>query len=338
VSRRRLALAALLALVTPAACEHAQPFSAGTPEPNVPYAAAFPRLLTFNPGADLTPAWLPDGSAFVYAFSLDRADRDLCLGMLPAEGGHRLRVICHTPPALDGDSTNALLEPAVGPDSVLAYLRESSLLGAVAPRRRELVAASLAAPDPGRVVVSFPYTAPDGLLHTGASHIHWLGPTALAYIADDVTYQTQGTFADTIVTPLEIVRVDLSGASPVLTVVPGTAGATSLALDSAGAMIYTLPGDTRVYRLAPGGGAAAVLYDYGSAGVPSEVQVRGKVLLALIDGRLTRATLGDSVLVPMASPDSTRILGRPALAPSGTRVVVELSGGPPADLWLLEVP
>jgi hypothetical protein len=338
VRRRLPSPAALVTLAILAACEHAQPFGAPPTEPQAPFTATLPRLLTFNAGADLTPAWLPDGSAFIYTFSLNRADRDLCLGILPAEGGHQLRVICHTPAALDGDSTNALLEPAVGPGGALAYVRESSLLGAVAPNRRELVVASLAAPEPGRVVVTFPYTGPDGQLRDGASHVRWVGATALVYVADQVNYLTQGTFADTIVAPIEIVRADLAGASPVLTIIPGTAQATSLDVDSSGAIIYTLPGDTRVYRLAATGGAAGVLYDFGSAGVPSEVRVRGKVLVALINGQLARATVGDSAVVPMPSPDSTQVLGRPALAPSAARVVVQLTGGAPANLWLLQVP
>ena len=325
-------------LVLLAACEHAQPFGAPPAEPDVPFASAFPRLLTFNPGSDLTPSWLPDGSAIIYTVSLNRADRDLCIGLLPAEGGHQLRVICHTPAALDGDSTNALLEPAVGPGGALAYVRESSLLGAVAPKRRELVVGSLAAPEPGRAIVTFPYTGPDGQLRDDASHLHWIDSTSLVYVVDQVTYFTQGTFADTIVAPIEIVRADLAGASPVFTIVPGTANATSLDVDSSGAIIYTLPGDTRVYRLAAAGGAASVLYDFGSAGVPNDVQVRGKVLVALIDGRLKRATVGDSAVVPMPSPDSSQVLGRPALAPSAGRVVVELQGDAPADLWLLQVP
>jgi len=333
----RAALPALALLGALAACDHAQPFGAGPAEPDVPFSSSFPRRLTFNAGGNQAPSWLPDGSAFIYTYALNRPDHDRCLAILPAEGGHQLRTICHTPLIGDADSTNTLWDPAVGPDSSLAYVRESSLPYDLAPKRREIVVASLAAPDPGRAVVTFPYTAPDGGLHTGASHLAWLGPNVLVYIAEDVSYYTQGTFADTIITPLEIVRADVSTTPATLTAVPGTTGATSLAVDSLRGIIYTLPGDTRVYRVEVIGGAPTVLYDFGAAGVPTEAQVRGSVLVALLGPRLVRATLGDPALVTMAAPDTTQQMGRLALSPSATRLVVELTGAAPADLWLLQV-
>jgi hypothetical protein len=334
----RAAPALGLALAALAACEHAQPFGAAAGEPDVPQSLAFPRQLTFNTFADLSPSWLPDGSGIVYSFALGQADNDQCLGILPAEGGHRTRTICHTPIEGDADSTNALSEPAVGPGGALAYLRASSLAGSLAPNSLELVVASLGAPEPGRVVVRFPYTAPDSLLHFGASHLHWVGDTALVYLAEDVVYFTRGTLADTIVTHLEIVRVSLAGSSAALTFIPGTANATSLTVDSTGAIIYTLPGDSRVYRLEAAAAAPGVLYDFGSAGIPREVQVGGTALVAVIGPTLVRATVGAGALVPIPSPDGTRVLRRPALSPSGSRVVIELKAAAPADLWLLEVP
>jgi hypothetical protein len=338
VRRRAVALAALVGLAGLAACEHAQPFGAPVAEPNQPFAAAFPRRLTFGGGADVEPAWLPDGSGFIYSFPLGRADNDRCLGILPAEGGHQLRVICHVPVALDADSTNALFSPAVGRGGALAYVRESSVPQSLAPNSRELVVASLAAPDPGRVVLRLPYTAPDSTLQFSASHLQWAGATTLVFIADSVIYLTAGTFADTIITPIEVMRLDLAGASAALTVIPGTSHATSLVTDSVGAIYYTLPGDTRVYRLGAGGGAPAPYYDFGNAGVPSEVQVRGATLVAVIGGRLVGAHLGDSAVVAIPGPGSVTLFD-PALAPSGARVVAaSAGGGAPSNLWLLQVP
>ena len=336
--RGAVVLALVPALAALAACEHAQPFGAASREPNVPFVNGFPRQLTFSAGADLRPAWLPDGSGIIYSFELVQQDHDRCLGILPAEGGHLTQSICHVPAMLDADSTNVLTEPAVGPGGRLAYLRATSMVGALSPSRLNLVVASLDDPEPGRAVIGFPYTAVDGLLHASASHLAWVGSTALVYLAEQVTYFTHGSFADTIVAPLEIVQASLAGDSATLTLVPGTAGATSLAVDSSGAIIFTLPGDTHVYRLASVGGAPGVLYDFGSAGVPSDVQVSGKVLVALIGSRLVRARVGDSVVVQIPSPDTTQTMRRPALAPSGSRVVVELSRNAPANLWLLQVP
>ena len=330
--------AALLALGGLAACEHAQPFGPPAAEPNQPFSTAFPRQLTFGAGADVQPAWLPDGSGFIYSFPLERADNDRCLGILPAEGGHQTRIICHVPVALDGDSTNALWSPAVGPGGRLAYVRESSAPSSVAPNSRELVVASLDAPDPGRVVLSLPYTAPDGSFQYGASHLQWAGADRLAFIADSVIYFSIGAWVDTITTPIEIMRIDLVGDSVALAAIPGTADATSLVADSTGALYFTLPGDTRVYRLAPGAGVPAVYYDFASAGVPSDVQVRGATLVALVGGSLVRARLGDSVPVPIPGPAGGSPFD-PALAPAGTRVVVAATlAGAPSNLWLLQAP
>ena len=338
MSRRITLQVALAALAGLTACDHARPFGAPAAEPNQPFSTAFPRRLTFGVGADLQPAWLPDGSGFVYSFPLARPDNDRCLGVLPAEGGHQTRIICHVPVALDADSTNALWSPAVGPGGRLAYLRESSALFSTAPNSRELVVASLDAPDPGRVVLSLPYTAPDGTFQYGASHLRWAGANTLVFIADTVLYYATGTFVDTVTTPIEIMRIDLTGDSVALAVVPGTADATSLVTDSTGALYYTLPGDTHVYRLAPGAGVAAPYYDFGSGRVPSEVQVRGATLVGLVGGSLVRARLGDSVLVPIPGPPGESLFD-PALAPSATRVVVASAvAGAPSDLWLLQVP
>ncbi len=336
--RRLRPLALGFALAGLAACEHAQPFNAVSGEPNVPFSTAFPRQLTFSPSADLEPSWLPDGSGIIYTFARGTADNDRCLAILPAEGGHQLRTMCHTPVVDDADSTNTLWDPAVGPGGALAYVRESSLPGDLAPKSRELVVASLGAPDPGLVVVGFPYLGTDGQFRDDASHLHWIGADTLVYLAEQVNYITSGVYADTVTIPLEIGLVDLTGAAPARTVVPGTANATSLAVDSSGALIYTLQGDTRVYRLPRPGGAAAVLYDFGSAGVPSEVQVSGTVLVAMIGGTLTTATLGDTAVTVIPSPDPAQSVRRPALSPSGARVVIELGGSRPADLWLLQVP
>src|SRR5688572_12531680 len=81
------ALAALAAL-TAAACEHGEPFLL---EPYGPVGPQNPGLLTrltFNPGQDLAPAWLPDGSAIAYTGERgDRPDRDRCLAFMPGAGG-----------------------------------------------------------------------------------------------------------------------------------------------------------------------------------------------------------------------------------------------------------
>jgi hypothetical protein len=340
--RRHSVVPALLGvLAVLAACDHAQPFGATDLGPNQPFSAAFPRQLTFSTLGDVQPAWLADGSGIVYSFATGRADRDRCLGVLPAQGGRRVREICHHP-QLDGDSINALWAPAVGPGGALAYVRESAslLINGVAPHSRELVVASMADPDPGRVVLRFPYTAPDGQLHDDATDLHWLSDSGLVFLAEHLTYSFPPYPVDTLYTPLEIVRLDLVGDSTALTVVPGTADATSVAADTTGTIYYTLTGDSRVYRLAPGAGSADTLYDFGAAGAASGVQVRGDVLVATAGGVLYRVHLTAQIAVPFAVPQGQDV-SFPALSPDDARLVVEarpVGTDAPPDLWLLEVP
>lgn len=341
MTRRVVVPVAGVALALLAACDHAQPFGAADLGPNQPFSATFPRQLTFSVLGDVQPAWLADGSGIIYSFATGEPDKDRCLGILPADGGRRVDDICHRP-VRDADSTNALWDPAVGPGGVLAYLRESSVaaLGAVAPSSRELVVATLADPDPGRVVLRLPYIAPDGQVHDDASDLHWLSDRALVYLAEHLTYSFPPYPTDTVYTPLEIVRVDLVGDSSTLTVVPGTTNATSVAADSDGTIYYTLAGDSSVYRLAPGAPAAEVVYDFGSAGAATDVQVRGGVLIASAGGVLYLVNLGTMTSTPVAVP-ANRDVSVPALSPSGLRLVVQAqptgSDAPP-DLWLLEVP
>jgi hypothetical protein len=333
--KRVLPLASALALALLAACEHARPFGTAAGEPDVPYSAAFPRQLTFSPGVDARPAWLPDGSAFVYSYELPQPDHDRCLGILPAEGGHLAGSICPVPSPFDADSTNVLTEPAVGPGGRLAYLRTAALLGRLAPNSSELVVATLGAPSPGAVVLTLPYTAPDAELHSTLGYLRWLDAQTLVYLAEDAIFNVLR--GDTTIVPLEIVRLDVSTSPAGITVLPGTAGATSVAVDSGGALYYTLGGDSRVYRYVAGA-APDTVYDFGAAGAAGDVQVRGNTLVALAGGTLYRVDLGTKAVTAFATPGSMTV-SRPALSPSGQRVVAEASAaGTLPDLWLFQVP
>ncbi|MBW8772721.1 MAG: hypothetical protein JF590_05455, partial [Gemmatimonadetes bacterium] len=72
-----------------------------------------PERLTLNRGKDAMPAFTPDGHGIWYAWEkLDRADHDLCLGLLPVGGGTRTQEICAADPAANPDSVNWNTYPA----------------------------------------------------------------------------------------------------------------------------------------------------------------------------------------------------------------------------------
>ena len=333
----RLAAAALAALALAGACEHAQPFGPPAPEAAQPFSTAYPRRLTFNLLGDVQPAWLPGDSGIIYSVSTGDAEEAHCLGILPPGGGHLVQTDCH-PPGFAGDSTTALWLPAVRRHGYLAYLREVSPIGAVTPDTSALVLASLSVPDPGRALLQLPYTAPDGTLQSGLRDLCWLGDGSLVYLGGVLAYSYPPYPWDTTFAPLEIMRADLVGDSIQLSVVPGTAGATSVATDSLANLYYTRLGDTRVYRLLGGTSSATVWYDFGALGVPSAIGVAGQVLVAAVNDSVYAVHVGSGAPVSLALPDSL-VVTNLALSPSGTRVVVEGSeGGAAPDLWLLEVP
>jgi hypothetical protein len=350
-------LGVALALSVLAACEHPRPFGAPDLGANVPFSQDFPRQLTFSASSDREPFWLPDGSGIIYSYQrLDRPDHDRCLGILPPEGGQRVRTICHVPPVADADSTNALWSPVVGPGGVLAYVRESSPPG------------SLTAPDPGRVVLRFPYAAPDGTTQGSAAYLRWVDARTLLYLAVQVTYNTDTVPPDTVLTPIEIVRLRLSGDSATVVPLPNTVGATSLAVAGIDTVYFTLPADSVVYAVDLAGGPRAVAHDFRALGPVSDVQ-RQDGRLFVVAGHETGLGLGGDVYVLDPGTDTVAMLDgvpadpdlyiwyrHPAVSDFGARVAAEayrvikvphcigegciidtvVTRG--ADLWLLRVP
>src|SRR6267143_4920507 len=216
----------LLLIAVLAACEHTSPFHPGTYAPVGPLGSGSPLRLTYNPGQDLTPAWLPDGSAILYARErLDRPDRDRCIARLPAGGGAITGELCDRIPAAD-DSTNALQWPAHAADGRLVYVRASSptALGSLAPHDQQLVLGTFDGSAPVRVLRSLPYQSPSGRGHGAVAQIRWLNATRLVYVGQGVAYPRACAScpADTIPTGLELITMDLSGPTPSLDTLPGT--------------------------------------------------------------------------------------------------------------------
>ena len=339
-------------------CTHDVPSNPGRYTPDTPLSSGPIYRITYNPGADLAPSWLPDGRGFFYTVErLDRLDHDRCLASLPAAGGSIESEICDRLPMAD-DSVNALSSAAVAADGRLAYVRASAPLTAgwpVAPHYQELVLATVAAPTETRVLQRIPYQGPSGRSHDQVSQVQWLNDNSLVYLASHVDYAAMcnGCPLDTLASGLEIVRFDLSGPTAVLSMLPGTDQASSVALVRPDTVYFTVNGDSRVFRLALASDSTTVVHDFGLGGIVRDVQVVGNRLVAVVGGNVSFTTdppLGPTqrdgggplVMVDLSTGSERTLMDstwrHPALSPDGTRLVAELVTGRTTDLWLVEVP
>ena len=128
---RRIALAA--GLVTVAACGHTDPFTLTPPRQDAPFTTTVPQRLTHAAGTDLHPSWSSDGTTLVYSYLRGTADRDRCLGVLPAGGGTRLAEIC-APPLEGGGMLDAYTHGAIDGSGRIVLNRHGSLPSVQAPQ------------------------------------------------------------------------------------------------------------------------------------------------------------------------------------------------------------
>lgn len=338
-----------IALASLAACEHTAPFrpeEGGTGGPLIPGGVA---QLTYSPGQDLIPAWLPDGSGFVFtAERPDRADHDRCLAFMPHGGGTISRYACSTSAA--DDTLNVFDEAAVLGDSI-AYVRAGTerFLPGLGPDRQALVVAALGDPNAARVLQQIPFTTSWGATYDAISHVAWLGPGRLAFIGEHVTYPRgcSSCIPDTVRVGIGLVIADVAGAAVVLTRMPDGDSASSLAGSVNGDTVYfTKNGDTRVFRRTLSTALTDTLLDF-VIGPARDVTVGNGKLAAVVGGSVGTATSSDRggalflVIGGVQSQigDTLSLYRRPALAPDGTRLVVSAwRGAPTGDLWRFELP
>ena len=339
-----------IALGALAACEHTAPFrpdEGGTGGPLIPGSIT---QLTYSPGQDVIPAWLPGGSGFVFtAERRDRADQDRCLAFMPDGGGTISRYACSTSAA--DDTINVFDEAAMLGDSI-AYVRAGTerFLPGLGPDRQALVVAPIADPNAARVIQQIPFTTSWGATYDAISHVAWLGPGGgrLAFIGEHVTYPRgcSSCIPDTVRVGIGLVIADVAGAAVVLTRMPDGDSASSLAGSVNGDTVYfTKNGDTRVFRRTLSTAQTDTLLDF-VVGVARDLTVSSGKLAAIVGGSVGSATTPDGggalFLVSGGTPsliDAARLYRRPALAPSGNRLVVSAwSGAPNGDLWLFQLP
>jgi len=332
-----------------AACEHTAPFRPEEGGPGGPLIPGSMAQLTYSPGQDLIPAWLPDGSGFVFtAERRDRADHDRCLAFMPDGGGTISRYACSTSAA--DDTINVFDEAAMLGDSI-AYVRAGTerFLPGLGPDRQALVVAPLADPNAARVLQQIPFTTSWGATYDAISHVAWLGAGRLAFIGEHVTYPRGcgSCIPDTVRVGIGLVIADARGATVVLTRMPDGDSASSLATSVNGDTVYfTRNGDTHVFRRTLSAASTDTLLDF-SAGVARDVTVSNGKLAAIVGGIVGTATTPDrgGALFLVEGPipgqigDPGLLYRRPALSPSGNRLIVSAwNSAPSADLWLFQLP
>jgi hypothetical protein len=336
----RLALAggAFLGL----ACGHTDPFSIPPYGTNQPFDPTPPVRLTLNEAADREASWLPDGSGILYSSRQEgRSDGDVCLAELPPTGGSQRRLVCDLTPG-GIDSTNAIEWPVVGPQARLAFVRASGLRRDIGPLQVDVVVASGLDPSKSSGVQPVPYTIPGEPRHNAVTQLRWLPDGRLIYVGGRVVYRAPGLGQqlDTLVAGLKLVVVDPAAPSAGPVALAGTEFASGVSPGLSGDEIfYTVGGDTRVFRRVLSTGEVGVLYDFGTAGIVRDLQLAGSRLAATVGGRVAFSV--DPDLGPMqwdsggivhvldlssgsdVALEAPGLFRRPALAPTGDRVVAE---------------
>ncbi len=301
----------------------------------------------------------------------DRRDHDRCLAVLPSEGGTITRRYCPTDLRED-DSTNLMESPAISPDGKIFFHQVTSWIGQQKLGESSLRVANADDPIKSTQITLVPYTASNGRIHSSIRSPAWTSPTTVIYLAEQLFFQGSTFFPDTFFTGLDIVRLDLSGASPVFEAIAGTQYASSVAVTSEPNVIYyTLGGDSKIYRQDLTSHQVTTVYDFGAGNIARDVTIRGNTLVAVVgrsvlyqfeaahDGYVQRDEGGDLHFVDLAnalrdsvSTDSV-LFRHPVLSPDGHRVVVEVTPYAPvhvgpisdynatnhrSDLWLFDLP
>lgn len=341
-----------LLLVAAIGCAHSDPFQDPGETNRGPFSPALPVQLTYNPGPDLTPAFLPGDSIVLYSFRRSTEPAfNQCLGALPVPGGTTVSESCpRSAAALD--SIQRYENPVPLNDSIVVLVQSARRKGAGADNNTLLGTAPWRAADELTPRVSFPVPMPHGVLEISASYLSLIGGDELAYLAmvDVSSCPGDQPFCDRptlLRVGRELARLSLQGtADPVL--MPGTDYATSAAAGrTAGTVLYTLPFDTRVYERQPDGGTLT-LFDFGPGGIARDPVLVGNQLVAIVGGAATRWTSlegvplqvddgGNIALVNLASGEVQYIAGayrRPALSRDARTLIAEGGG----DLFRFDLP
>jgi hypothetical protein len=322
----------IAAAVALAACDHPAPFSVEDPEALGPSSPTLPLRLTFNPLEDLDPSSTADEIVFT-RLEPGRSDLDRCLAFMPWAGGTLSRVLCAGGAHADS-VTDAWLQPTVSDDGYIAYLRQQGRLGWVTPLSQELVVAPADAPDSAVYEVGLYFELEDGQRITAFRELHWLGDSAIRFVAGEDSFPRINGVWDTLFTPYALADLDLRTLT--YREVPGTRGASSYVVLPNDAVWFVV--GRELFHLIPGDTAATRLGSF-SMSVTS---------LGIVDGLPVGVQAGvDESLIEWVDPETGMVQGMLTIAggagriaglPGTRRFVVELPGVVGPDLWLMSLP
>ena len=322
-------------------CGHSEPFTNPDTGTDQPFDPGPPVRLTANPGGDLQPAWAANGSGLLYSVSDPaRQDRDVCLGLIPAASGRQSEHWCDVPEGFR--RSDAIYAAGPGPDGRTAFLASATSLTNFNPEHTGIRVAPGSDPNDGTQVLHLPYFRGAGLVNW-AGRMHWVEGERLAYLGQTMKVRQRCEFAcfppETTVTSLGVELLDL--ASRVPAALPGSARATGLATIADGAVVlYTLAGDSRIYRRNLASGEVTVAHDFGAAGIARNLDASGTRIAAVVGGVafenddpdlgpvqfdlggiLHVVDLADHSDTPI--PEAGRLYRRPAISPTGDVLVAE---------------
>ncbi len=312
-------LRSLAAIVLVAACSHGEPFGVPGYGGSRPLGGmpVVPYRLTYSTLNDSEASWLPDGSSLLYsALRSDFADTTYCLELLPPGGGQVSRSWCPTGSA-PPDSSRAFQAGAVSPGGRLLYLRSARTAPNVGWSVRQLVLADVGGAAAPRVLLRTPFPQ-----YTGLSQIRWLTEDRFVFRADlyAVNFPQGYGLPYESSTGLFLVAGRLAGDSAVFTQIPGTMGATSVAVADSDTIFYTLQGNPTVYSFAMSTGAMNVVR--GFPGIADAVQVSGRRVALTVDGLVVVTSLDSPLLDTLDSGVYSGL----ALSPDGRRLVAQQHG------------
>jgi hypothetical protein len=304
---------ALAILLLAGGCGHGEPFGTTPPGALDPLDPTLPRRLTFNTAADASPAVIGDTIVFSRQ-DPGRADGDVCLALLPVEGGRLYRTACAHGTSAD-TVRDAWLRPAVSPDRRrVAFVHERRAVASGGFLSRALVVASLDAPDSVVATVAGSYDLPGGGLGNGFHQLTWAGDATVRFLGGTETSGSNASFI-----PAGVFQVSVGpDPSPDPQIMPDLADAILYAVQDDGTVYFVSGTDGAVYRWTAGSaplldGSFDCLDGSGFGGL-TDLAVSGGVLSVLA-----------TCLYPQAPPTS-RLLAR------------DLAGGAPRNIDVPFVP